>query len=212
MLRGRQDTPLFTLLTLATADCWFNDSLPSDLSTDKPFSMIFPLHQQLNTLSLSKNMCIMYRCRQSNIIGSYPKKRKKLSIWGFRSEILKLLRRGICLKNSDKFQDNLKVTYGYIFQPFPAFANSASHDHPLIWIFMFLDTCCFPRADVWITAPTVCAVIPPSLTQQSCYLFSAWVSKCSAKAKTERVMTVCQAFLCKPKFSYLNPYSNLFMD
>lgn len=51
---------------------------------------------------------------------------------------------------------------------------------------VFRHTCWLPWADVWITALTVCAVIPPCLTPQSRCLFSAQVSKRRAKAKTQK--------------------------
>lgn len=92
------------------------------------------------------------------------------------------------------------------WQSLPAtFQFSSPHDWPMqtdVRIFVFRHTCRFPRADVWITALTVCAVIPTSLSQQSCYLFSEWVSKSRAKAKKQSAMAICQVFLDKPHFFF----------
>lgn len=52
MLTWRRDTPSFSLLALATADCWFNDSPPSDLTMDKPF---------LNDITLNTNNLTLLR-------------------------------------------------------------------------------------------------------------------------------------------------------
>lgn len=61
--QGGRIRHLFSLLALATADCWFNDSPPSDLTMEKwsLFSMIPQSHQQIDSVLLRKDMCPMYK-------------------------------------------------------------------------------------------------------------------------------------------------------
>lgn len=158
----------------------------------------------------------MHTCREKSCNGVTPGTKVYQC---FKPEILKLLRRvtSLTCPKSHSEQSTKEQTNGEIFKTISTsnvtiLAILACH-LPILritWLananryeylcFQTHTYCCI--ADVWIAAPKVCAVSPPSLTQHSCYLFSAWVSKCSTKAKTQRRMSTSQVFLHKPYFLF----------
>lgn len=127
----------------------------------------------------------MYECREKRSNGVTVYRR-------FKPETLKSFRRDTCLtgplshstkKETDKqlqhFQDNLNVKCDYTGSPrrLQLANSSASHDRPMpidMNIYVSRHThAVFPEQMFESQLRQSVTVIPPSSTQQSCYLFSA---------------------------------------